>query len=173
MPQPEQLLLTYLHLAQASQSRNQLMVRDKLLILAGVEATGLGWDEVAEGCRTQVLAHNPRHLVRRWENLGLAVEADRFESYFKQLRRKYSPERAEHMLQTLDISLATRDGQHVDPRDRAAALIDKVAQWEMSPVDFSDPAVARGSLNDSWTPFWWAVAVLIALALVWTFGKLG
>jgi hypothetical protein len=170
MLRSEQLLLTYLHLAQASQARNQLLVRDKLLVLAGVEATGLGWEDIAEGCRAQVLAHNPRHLVRRWETVNLAVEAERFGSYLKQLRRKYSPERAEHMLQSLGISLTRHDGDPTEPREQAAALIENVAQWEAS-IDFSDPARPQRSLDTSWAPFWLAIVALVCLAFVWAFGK--
>src|ERR1700744_4827443 len=134
MPQCDELLLTYLHLAHASQLRRQLLVRDKLLVLAGMTALELDRDDISATCRERVLQHNPRHLMRRWPDLATAARTERFRSYLKQLRRKYSPERDEHMLDALGISLdppagARRaGGPGSEPLgDRAAELIDSLA----------------------------------------------
>src|SRR5580704_4180491 len=78
MADSEQTLVTYLDLACASQQRRRLSETDKLTVLAAVAATRLGWPEVAEACRDQVLAHNPRHLVRRWPSIEAALATERF-----------------------------------------------------------------------------------------------
>jgi len=67
-------------------------------VLAGVAACRLGWPQLAAGCRTHVLAHNPRHLLRRWPTLDAALDAERFQTYLKHIERQYPPERAEYML---------------------------------------------------------------------------
>lgn len=98
MADSEQTLVTYLDLACASQQRRRLSETDKLTVLAAVAATRLGWPEVAEACREQVLAHNPRHLVRRWPTIEAALATERFGTYLKHVERQYPPERAEYML---------------------------------------------------------------------------
>ena len=98
MSDSEQTLVTYLDLACASQQRRRLSESDKLTVLAAVAGSQLGWPEVAEACRTQVLAHNPRHLVRRWPTIEAALATERFQLYLKHVQRQYPPERAEYML---------------------------------------------------------------------------
>ena len=101
MPDVEQTLVTYLDLACASRRRRRLSESDKLLVLAGVAATQLGWNEMADECRQYVLAHHPRHLLRRWPSIATALTSDRFEAYLKHIGRQYPPEKAEYMLACL------------------------------------------------------------------------
>jgi hypothetical protein len=98
MSDSEQTLVTYLDLATASQQRRRLSETDKLMVLAAVAGAQLGWPDVAEACRTRVLAHNPRHLLRRWPTIEAALATERFQLYLKHVQRQYSPERAEYML---------------------------------------------------------------------------
>jgi hypothetical protein len=98
MSDSEQTLVTFLDLACASQQRRRLSESDKLLVLAAAAGSQLGWPEVAAACRAQVLAHNPRHLVRRWPTIEAALATERFGLYLKHVQRQYSPERAEYML---------------------------------------------------------------------------
>jgi hypothetical protein len=98
MSDSEQTLVTYLDLATASQQRRRLSETDKLVVLAAVAGAQLGWPDVAEACRTRVLAHNPRHLVRRWPTIEAALATERFQLYLKHVQRQYPPERAEYML---------------------------------------------------------------------------
>ncbi len=98
MSDSEQTLVTYLDLACASQRRQRLSESDKLMVLAAVMATRLSWPHVADGCRKQILAHNPRHLVRHWPSVEAALATERFRAYLKQVERRYPPERAEYML---------------------------------------------------------------------------
>jgi hypothetical protein len=190
MPQLEPLLLTYLQLAEASQLRHQLLVRDKLLVLVGITALELGWDEISASCRQQILLHNPRHMIRRWPDLATATGAERFRAYLKQLRRKYSPERAEHMLDALGISLQKPQAPSHRLRERAATMVESLV-----PVPHSNPpgrlsvqtdaalltrkktgpsadrsAKGRASVI-AWWPFWLGLAVWVILVLIVIFGR--
>jgi hypothetical protein len=113
-----------LHLARASQLRQQPMVRVKLLVLAGVQAEAMGLAEISALCRHKVLAQNGRHLVRRWPTIGAALDAEGFQSYLKQLRRRYSQEKVEHMLQTLGIVMGEERQAYFSDSEYAAALLD-------------------------------------------------
>jgi hypothetical protein len=190
MPQLEPLLLTYLRLAEASQMRRQLLVRDKLLVLSGMTALELGWKEVAASCRQRILLHNPRHMIRRWPDLATAARAERFRLYLKQVRRNYSPERAEHMLHSLGISIDDAPESDRRPRERARAIVDSLVA---EPGD--DPAIGTLPQHDSlllarqesasssarfassplsaasWWPFWLGLVVWVVLALIVAFGR--
>jgi len=123
MPEADQTLGTYLHLVQASRLRRQPMVRDKLLVLAGVQALEMGLEPIAALCRHRVLAHNPRHLVRRWPTLAAALDDGEFQLYLKQLRRRYSREKLEHMLTSLRIELGRERQAYDSDLEYAAALL--------------------------------------------------
>jgi hypothetical protein len=187
MPQPEQLLLTYLHLARASQVRRQMFVRDKFLVLSGVTASQLGWSDIAASCRERVLLHNPRHLIRRWSDLERAGHAERFDTYLKQLRRKYSPEKAEHMLQSLGIPLRLPADELRDSRGRATLLVAALSKESSRPrsdrpdgepaqavrstagshSEGSAPAVADPRAATSrWWPYWCGLVALALLAIL-------
>ena len=124
MPRADELLGTYLHLARASALRRRPMVRDKLLVLAGVTAAEMGLGDIAGICRNKVLSHNSRHLMRRWPSLDDALQDDCFQSYLKQLRRRYTPEKAEHMLSSLGIELARERQLYMSDHEYAAALLE-------------------------------------------------
>jgi hypothetical protein len=124
MAEPHRLLGVYLHLARASELRLQPMVRDKLLVLAGVQAESMGLAPIAALCRHKVLAHNGRHMLRRWPTLEVALDDERFQIYLKQLLRRYSNEKAEHMLHSLGIELGRERDLYANDLEYAAALID-------------------------------------------------
>jgi hypothetical protein len=124
MASADHLLGMYLHLARASRLRRQPMVRAKLLILAGVQAEEMGLDQISALCRHRVLAQNPRHLVRRWPTVGEALAAEAFQSHVKQLRRRYSPEKVEHMLASLGIEMGRERAAYFSDTEYAAALLD-------------------------------------------------
>jgi hypothetical protein len=98
MSDTELSLVTFLDLACASKQRRRLSETDKLTVLAAVAGAQLGWPEISAACREQVLAHNPRHLVRRWPTIEAALATERFQLYLKHVQRQYPPERAEYML---------------------------------------------------------------------------
>ncbi len=124
MPDSEQSLVTYLDLACASRRRRRLSESDKLLVLAAVAGSQLGWPEVAEACRRQVLTHNPRHLVRRWPTIEAALQTERFQLYLKHVGRQYSPEKAEYMLACLGQRPIFKGSS---AREMAHSLLAKIA----------------------------------------------
>ena len=97
-------MLAFVKLAGVSQTRQQLGPRDKFLVLAGVAASRANCLAVSRRCRELILAHNPSHLVKRYETFEAALEDAEFEPYLKQLSRFCSYEKAEHHLSQLDIS---------------------------------------------------------------------
>ena len=176
MTEPNQILGMYLHLARASAARRQPMVRDKLLVLAGVTALEMDLPEIAARCRHEILQHNAWHLVRKWPTLAAAAADERFEPYLKQLRRRYSPERAEHMLHALGIELARERDSYYSDHEYASALLGTAAgaaqpaqsagqEQTAAPLVTHEPRAARVSWYAEWGPFVGGVAVLVTLAL--------
>ncbi len=97
-------MLAFVKLAGVSQSREQLGPRDKFLVLAGTAASRGNHPAVARRCRELLLAHNPAHLLKRYETFEQALEDDEFRMYLRQLVRFCSYEKAEHHLSQLEIS---------------------------------------------------------------------
>ncbi len=124
MAKAVRLLGMYLHLARASSQRRQPMVRVKLLVLAAVQADTMGLDEVAALCRHKVLKQNARHLLRKWPTIGEARSAESFQAYLKQLKRRYSSEKVEHMVQSLGIEMGQERAAYFSDQEYAAALLD-------------------------------------------------
>jgi hypothetical protein len=124
MSPSDRILGVYLHLARASQLRLQPLQRDKLLALAGVQAESMGLEPIAALCRHKILAHNPQHLVGAWPTIAAALADERFLSYLKQLQRRYSREKAEHMLDALGIQMGRERELYASDLEYAAALLD-------------------------------------------------
>jgi hypothetical protein len=103
MTAPIDLLARYLHLARAAALRRQPLVRDRVLVLAAVIAAQIDLQPVAAGCREQILAHNPRHLVARWPTIAEALEQEDFQSLVSQLSTRYGPEHVERLIEQLGI----------------------------------------------------------------------
>jgi hypothetical protein len=186
MASADRLLGMYLHLARASRMRRQPLVRAKLLILAGVQAQEMGLDPIADLCRHRVLAHNPRHLVRRWPTLAEALRAEAFQSHVKQLRRRYSSEKVEHMLASLGIEMGRERAAYFSDTEYAAALLDTrpdaidevLSQPLGKPAAISDAAeLARAPVGPPagrsrttrerlavWLPFLGGLLILAAVA---------
>ena len=105
MDDHERAMLTFAKLAGLSQSRQQLGPRDKFLVLAAVAACRGLHPQFAIHCRELVLAHNPAHLLKRFETLESALAEDEFQPFLKQLARFCSYEKAEHLLSQLGLSV--------------------------------------------------------------------
>jgi hypothetical protein len=180
MAEADRTLGMYLHLARASHMRRQPMVRDKLLVLAGVQAEQMGLDEISALCRHKILAHNARHLVRDWPTLTAALADEKFQSYLKQLKRRYSAEKTEHILHSLGIELGREREAYFDDLEYAAALLDTqpgsiaaiLSRDPGSPVldeqqadghAHGDPAIPRSSWLLDWGPL-----LLLGLAVILT-----
>ncbi len=124
MADAEGMLGVYLHLARASKLRRQPLVHDKMLILAGVRAEEMGLEPISALCRHRILTHNAHHLVGQWPTLGAALADDQFQSYLKQLRRRFSPEKTEHMLHSLGIEMGRERQAYFSDLEYAASLLD-------------------------------------------------
>ncbi len=186
MAETDQTLGMYLHLVRASRMRGQALVRDKLLVLAGVQAHEMGLEPIADLCRHKILAHNPHHLVRRWPTFSEALNDDEFQLYFKQLRRRYSREKLEHMLHMLRIEMGRERQAYDSDLEYAASLLGATPEsidaiLATDPVE-SQPAptvFAPATSAPAWTEesvvgrlfFWGALIFGLVTALVLLMGK--
>ena len=146
MADAEGMLGVYLHLARASKLRRQPMIQDKLLILAGVRAEEMGLQPISALCRHRILAHNAHHLVGQWPTLAAALADGEFQSYLKQLRRRYSPEKTEHMLDSLGIQLARERESYFSDLEYAASLLDTRPEM-IAGILSQEPGPAPGQTN--------------------------
>ena len=125
MPAGDDLLVIYLELARAARLRNRPWDRDKLLLLAGAAAAARGRHTIASLCKREILAHNAGHLIGQYGKFAEALEDDRFALYLAQLRRKYTPERCEHMLASLGIEPEERRAKFADLDEYATATLNE------------------------------------------------
>lgn len=123
MDSPVDLLGIYLHLARTAAQRKRPLVRDRLLVLAAAMAADLQLPAIAACCRARVLEHNPGHMLARWETVGEASDHEDFISLRRQLVRKYSPERAEQLTQSLRIEWKSERAAYYNDEEYAAALL--------------------------------------------------
>jgi hypothetical protein len=123
MPAADDLIVIYLELARAARRRNRPWDRDKLLLLAGAVAEERGRHTIASLCRRQILEHNPGHLIGHYAKFADALNDERFAGHLIQLRRRYTPERCEHMLTLLRIDPRERRSRFADLDDYAAATL--------------------------------------------------
>ena len=122
----------YLHLARASELRRQPLVRDRLLVIAAAAAARTGLNRIAALCRDKILNHNAGHMFRRWDTVELALVDDDFESYLKQMERRFPPEKAEQMLQSLGVDISGERDVYYDDEEYAASI------WGLSPSDLRE-----------------------------------
>jgi|SRR5579871_3152850 len=122
-------MLAFAKLAEISQARQQLLPRDKFLVLAGAEACQAGLPDVATLCRDRILAHNPSHLLKKFDSFAAALTSADFQQLLKQLIRFCSFERAELLLQGLGIDV--RSAKSDDSRAEALGYLEGDI-WESS-----------------------------------------
>ncbi|MBW8884156.1 MAG: hypothetical protein JF612_05130 [Planctomycetia bacterium] len=124
MRRPIDVLASYLHLARAAKLRGQPLVRDRVLLLAGVIAAQIDLEPIAAACRQQILVNNPRHLVNRWPTIGAALGYEDFQSLVGQLSTRYGPERVEQLVHQLGVTDAEERADYASDGEYAAALMD-------------------------------------------------
>ncbi len=92
-------------------------------------------------CRKLVLEHNPQHLIRRWPTMQQALLDEEFLCFLRQLRRRYPQEKAEQLLQSLDIDAENERRAYYSDYEYAAALLgtttEALDKEEASSVDES------------------------------------
>jgi len=102
--------------------RRRPLVRDRLLVIAAALAVDTRLPRIAALCRAKILEHNPGHMFRKWEAVEAATENPDFQTYLKQLVRRFPPEKAEQMLQSLQIEIAGERDAYYNDEEYAASI---------------------------------------------------
>ncbi|MBP86572.1 MAG: hypothetical protein CMJ64_07650 [Planctomycetaceae bacterium] len=123
MFEPVDRLAMYLHLARASEARQRLHVRDRLLLIAAVLAARNDLPRIAAYCRQRILTHNPHHLIKRWDSVFNAAGDPEFTHFLRHIERRYPPEKAEGMMESLGLELGHERDTYYSAEEYAAALL--------------------------------------------------
>ena len=123
MSDPADILAVYLHLASASRRRKRLHVRDRLLVVAASIAAMAHLPRIAAHCRRTILEHNPQHLIRRWNTVEEALQNSDFLHLLRSIQRRYPLEKAENLLDTLEIDPSQERFTYYSDEEYAAALL--------------------------------------------------
>lgn len=99
----EAAMSVYVQLAVMADQAHQSQVRDRFLLLAGVEACRAGWPDVAARCREKLLASNPKHQAHRHATLADALRDTDFQALVVHWERYCPFEKAEAMLRQLNL----------------------------------------------------------------------
>jgi hypothetical protein len=94
-----------------------------MLVLGGCLAAELGLHSLAAYCRDEILRHNPKHLIRRWSTVSIALADEEFLVFLKQMRRRYPTERAERMLDVMGLDMARERETYYTDAEYAAAIL--------------------------------------------------
>lgn len=132
-------LSIYLHLARAAELRRRPLERDRLLVIAASKAMAAELPRIAAWCRRTVLAHNPGHMLRRWERMSDAVADGDFQQLLVQLERQFPREKAEQMLHSLGVDRANERAVYYDDEEYAASI------WGLAPAQLE----AGGAADDA------------------------
>ena len=100
----ETAMCAYVQLAVLSDEKQQTLVRDRFLLLAGAEACRAGWLEVAERCREKLVASNPAHQLNHHATMADALRDADFQQLVAKWERYCPFEQAEHMLRQLGLT---------------------------------------------------------------------
>jgi hypothetical protein len=130
MSDPSYQLGVYLHLAKAAERRRRPLVRDRMLLLAGVTAANMQVATLAKHCRREILQHNPQHIIGHWATFPEALVDDEFLALLRQLRRRYPLEKAERLLDSLGVEMANERDAYYSDLEYAAAILG------LCPADF-------------------------------------
>jgi hypothetical protein len=123
MRPPIDVLASYLQLAQAAKRRRQPLVRDRVLLLAGVIAAQIDLAPIAAACRELVLKHNRRHLAGRWPTIAAALAEEDFQTLINQLSTRYAPERVEQLVEQLGVADKIERAEFASDGEYAAAIL--------------------------------------------------
>ncbi|WP_010582075.1 hypothetical protein [Schlesneria paludicola] len=95
----------YVQLAAISDQKQQPLVRDRFLLLAGVEACRAGWPDVAACCHRKLIESNPAHQAKRFMTFADALRDEPFQQLVAHWERYCPFEKAEAMLRELNFPL--------------------------------------------------------------------
>jgi hypothetical protein len=119
----EAAMRVYIQLAVISDQKQQTQVRDRFLLLGGVEACRAGWPKVAIRCHEKLVASNPGHLANKYATIADALRDADFQQLVAHWERYCPFEKAEAMLSQLIVP----DPQSADQPmgDQMLALLDQ------------------------------------------------
>ena len=118
----EAAMRVYIQLAVISDQKKQQPVRDRFLLLAGAEACRAGYLEVADRCRQKLVTSNPAHLAHKFPTMADALRDIDFQQLCLHWERYCPFEKAEAMLQQLNLPPYEAGDQTVS--DQMLALLD-------------------------------------------------
>ena len=99
----EAAMKVYVQLAVISDQKHQPQVRDRFLLLAGVEACRAGWPEVSASCHKKLIASNPAHQAKRHPTFADALRDEDFQQLVAHWERYCPFEKAEAMVRQLNL----------------------------------------------------------------------
>ena len=99
----EAAMSVYVQLAVLSDQKQQPQVRDRFLLLAGVEACRAGWPDVAASCYRKLVASNPAHQANRYSGMPDALRDPEFQQLVVHWERYCPFEKAEAMVRRLNL----------------------------------------------------------------------
>lgn len=124
-----QQLEAYVQLAQALESRREMMDRDRLLVLAAVAASQRHLEPFAAYCRHRVLEHNPGHMLRRYASVMEASVDPDFQHFLRQVQRRFPSEKVETLLVRSGWQPLADVPTSTDELERLAALVNVDPNW--------------------------------------------
>ena len=115
----ETAMQVYVQLAAESHRKKQPLVRDRFLLLGGVEACRAGWLDVADLCREKIAASNPAHQVGHFPTMADALRDEDFQNVVAHWERWCPFEKAEAMLRKLKLPAKPANDQTVGEQMRS------------------------------------------------------
>lgn len=97
----EAAMSVYIQLAVLSEQKQQPLVRDRFLLLGGVEACRAGWPDVAARCLERLVQSNPAHQAGRHPTMADALRDPDFQQLVAHWERYCPFEKAELLLHGL------------------------------------------------------------------------
>jgi hypothetical protein len=123
MKSPAELIAMYVQLARVSGMRGRPYVQDRLLLCAAIIASQAELPKAAACCRDRILRHNPQHWLGRYDDVEQALADDDSIGLVRQAQRRYPPERAEQLYDTLGLSLEEERSRHLSEEAFLAAAL--------------------------------------------------
>jgi hypothetical protein len=96
-----QTVSLYRELADLHEQQGQPQLRDRFLVLAADAALAAGKGDDAERIRAVLLQLNPHHLLQPYPTFAEAAKTADIQNYLKEQRKRYPPEAAEQLLESL------------------------------------------------------------------------
>ncbi len=78
---------------------------------------------IAAYCRQEILKHNPRHIIGRWDRVEVAIDQPDFQHVLRNVQRRFPQEKAERMLASLGIERGRERDAYFTDEEYAAALL--------------------------------------------------